>query len=128
MAAGAVVAASVTWAGDGIGMALERVFGVNLRSWEFATIQVALLNVPGGAVVALLGALGKQWARGLVVGAGIHAILFGGLVTLADSFRAAPAGVKGWVLAVGVLGGGAAAGVGAVLARAATRGGEPPGG
>lgn len=119
--AGAVAAAAVTWVGDSVGMILEGMFPVNLRSWELVALQVLFLNVPAGALVALLGALSGNWRQGLATGAAVHAVVFVSLVTLDESFGAAPVSVCCWALVVGILGGAAAGAAGAVLVRAAHR-------
>jgi len=118
---GAGIALSVTWIGDVAGAALEGLFSVNLRSWEMAALQVAALNAPAGAVVALLGVLSGRWRSGLALGAAIHAVVFVILVATNDSFRAAPASVNGWVLAVGIIGGSLAGAAGGALAQTACR-------
>jgi hypothetical protein len=103
--AGAFAALSVTWIGDGIGVLLESVFPINLRSWEFAAIQVSLVNTPAGAVAGLMGAVSKRWLRGLAIGVVLHAVVFLILLVTSDSFLAAPASVNCWVLATGITGG-----------------------
>ena len=118
---GAGIALAVTWIGDLAGAALEGLFSVNLRSWELAALKVAALNAPTGAVVALLGVLSGRWWWGLGLGAAIHAMVFVVLVATSDSFRAAPASVNGWVLAVGLVGGGLAGAAGGALAQTASR-------
>jgi hypothetical protein len=125
---GAGIAVLVTWTGDALGMALEGLFPVNLRSWELAALQVMAVNAPAGALVALLGVLSGRWSRGLGVGAAIHALVFVGLITTSDSFRAAPPSVDGWILAVGVIGGGLAGAVGGALAQVALSRKQPSGG
>jgi hypothetical protein len=118
---GAGIALSVTWIGDLVGAALEGLFSVTLRSWEMAALQVAALNAPAGAVVALLGVLSGRWRSGLALGAAIHAVVFVILIATNDSLRAAPASVNGWVLAVGIAGGGLAGAAGGALAQIALR-------
>jgi hypothetical protein len=118
--AGALAALAVTWISDGIGALLERVFPVNLRSWEFAAFQVSLVNTPAGALVGLVGAAGKRWRRGLALGTVLHAGLFLVLVATSDSFLAAPLSVNGWVLATGIGGGGLAGATGGLCVQRQT--------
>jgi hypothetical protein len=115
--AGALAALAVTWVGDWIGALFESAFQVTLRAWEFAAIQVSFVNTPLGAVAGLLGVLSKRWVRGVGIGVILHAVVFLIFVLSSDSFRAAPASVNGWVLSVGIFGGGAAGAVGGVLGQ-----------
>jgi hypothetical protein len=118
---GVFAAAGMVWIGELLGTFLEGVLRINLRSWEFAVFQVTVLIVPGAAVVAFLGALSRSWRRGLAIGMAVHAVLFLGLVTLTDSFGAAPASVNLWVLVEGITGGALAGFIGGALAQAALR-------
>jgi hypothetical protein len=118
---GTLAAVAVVWIGDLIGTFLEGALQINLRSWEFAALQVTVVMVPLAAVVSLLGVLGKKWSRGLAIGMVLAAIVFVGLVTLTDSFRAAPTSVNLWVLVEGIAGGGLAGFIGGALAQVALR-------
>jgi hypothetical protein len=115
---GALAALAVTWVGDLTGALLEGAFQVTLRAWEFAAIQVSFVNTPAGAVAGLLGALCTRWVRGLSIGIALHAVVFLIFVLSSDSFRAAPASVNGWVLAVGIIGGGLAGAIGGWFGQA----------
>lgn len=117
---GTLSAVAVAWIGDLLGTSLESVLRINLRSWEFALIQVTVVIAPMGAVVAFLGALSKKWSRGLAIGIALSAIIFVGLVTLTDSFRAAPASVNFWVLVEGITGGALAGAIGGAIYQVAT--------
>jgi hypothetical protein len=111
----------VTGLGDLVGELLEGLVGQPFRSWEFASIQVAVVNVPGGALVGWLGAVSGSWARGLGIGAAVHALVFAGLIASSASFQAAPDTVTGWVLAVGIMTGGIAGGLGGLISRLSWR-------
>jgi hypothetical protein len=113
--AGAFAALSVSWIADEIGVWLESAFPINLRSWEFAAIQVALVSTPAGAVAGLIGAFSKRWRRGLAIGAVVNAVVFVLFVVTSDSFLAAAVGVKGWVLATGIAGGAFAGAIGGMF-------------
>jgi hypothetical protein len=115
---GALAALAITWLGDWIGALLEGAFQITLRAWELAAVQVSFVNTPAGAVAGLLGALSNRWVRGLGLGAVLHAVVFLIFVRSSDSFRAAPPSVNGWVLAVGIFGGGVAGALGGMFGQA----------
>ena len=118
---GALTAFCVTWIGDEAGAILEGVTHRNLRSWEFAAIQVSMLNVAAGMFVALAGAVSRRWTYGLAIGTVAHAVLFAIFLFANESFRAAPAGVNAWALCVGILGGACAGVVGGSIGQLASR-------
>ena len=78
---------------------------------------LGLLNIAGGLVSAILGVVSKRPIRGLVIGALLHAIVFGGWILTSDSLQAAPNSVKEWVLGVGILAGALAGLTGGALGR-----------
>jgi hypothetical protein len=96
---------------------LKSTLNTTLRAWELAIFGVAILNVAGGAVSGLAGVLSKSWVRGLVIGAVLHAVIFGGWILLSDSLQAAPITVRTWFLVVGIMAGSLAGLVGGVLGR-----------
>lgn len=110
LGAGAVLLVVVV--GSWIGRLIEARIGSPVVSYEMAPVVVWFFATPGGALVAIVGAISGRWWRGLAIGLLIHGLYFACLLL---SGSANPVAVSCWVYAVGTIAGGAAGAIGGAV-------------
>ncbi len=101
---GAAAAFGTTIVGSLIGSALEGPLGGPVVSWEMAPLVVGVLATVGGAFVGPLSRWGGTWRRGLMIGTGVHSLIFGALLIQTMGLHH-PRAVLCWVTTTGVLAG-----------------------
>lgn len=101
---GAGVAFVTTGVGNLVGSALEGPLGGPVVSWEMAGFVVGVYATVAGAFVGPLATWAGTWLRGLMIGAGLHALIFGAIwiQTIGSSI---PLAVTCWSITTGVLAG-----------------------
>jgi len=81
---------------------------------------VAMFATAGGALVGPVGCLAGRWIRGLLAGAGVHALAFGAVYLLWADPR--PMAVTAWAIATGVAAGAGAGALGGAIRQRLDRG------
>lgn len=101
---GAGVAFVTTGIGNLVGSVLEGPLGGPVVSWEMAGLVVGVYATVCGAFVGPLATWAGTWIRGLMIGAGLHALVFGAIwiQTIGSSI---PLAVTCWSITTGVLAG-----------------------
>lgn len=100
---GAAVAFGTTVVGSFVGSALERPVGGPVVAWEMVPLVVGVCATVGGAFVGPLATWGGTWRRGLMLGAGLHSLIFGAL--LIPTIGSNPRAVLCWSTTTGILAG-----------------------
>lgn len=101
---GAAAAFGTTVVGSLVGSALEGPLGGPVVSWEMAPLVVGVYATVGGAFVGPLATWGGTWRRGLMIGAGVHALIFGAVLIQTIGMHH-PRAVICWATTTGVLAG-----------------------
>ena len=101
---GAAAGFGTTVIGNLVGSALEGPLGGPIVSWEFAPLVAGLYATVGGALVGPLAKWGGTWRRGLMIGTGVHALIFGVLLILSIG-KGHPRAVLCWITVTGILAG-----------------------
>lgn len=101
---GAAAGFGTTVVGSLVGSALEGPLGGPVVAWEMAPLVVGVLATVGGAFVGPLATWGGTWRRGLMVGTGVHALIFVALLIQTIGLHH-PRAVICWVTTTGILAG-----------------------